>query len=166
MILTPSQELLMNKYLITLMTLSLMGMSNFVNAGAQVNDHIVKTYKVKPAIAKSIVLETAKASKKYKVPQSILLAIIEKESTFKPNAVNNGSFGLMQIHVKSHKTKVKGKNIKEIGTNVDIGSSILSDCKSVNKDYLTCYHGQRNGYAANIRSKSVKYKKLLKEGKS
>jgi hypothetical protein len=56
-----------------------------------------------------------------------ILAIIAVESTYNTNAQHRGSWGLMQIEAKSHRAKTRGESLKNIDTNIRVGTEVLSE---------------------------------------
>lgn len=56
-----------------------------------------------------------------------ILAVIAVESTYNTKAHHRGSWGLMQIEARSHKSKYVGMDITNIDANIKIGSEILRE---------------------------------------
>lgn len=74
-----------------------------------------------------------------------LLAIIAVESSFKTQAVNGGSVGVMQVNLKYHKKKFR-QNPYNVWDNIRVGSSIYKACVTRHKGNarkaLWCYNGE------------------------
>ena len=93
-------------------------------------DELIKVLnpKIDPELAKIIGLHVEKASDKYGLPIPLILAVIRKESNYRPLAVSKvGAQGLMQVMPKIHKKRYKGKNLYHISTNIDIGCQIMRE---------------------------------------
>ena len=80
-------------------------------------------YKCKPEVAKQVVKSSSQHSYKDFPTQQDILAIIALESRFNPFARQGGSFGLMQVLVKTHKALIQDKN--SIDDQNKVGSTIL-----------------------------------------
>lgn len=96
--------------------------------------------------------------KKYGIPPSIIIAMIERESQFDRYAIGDDgrSFGLMQIQPKEHidrMIKMGYTDLFEPIQNVKVGIAILGDLKNQHNDIgwaLTAYNsgsGGLNAYA-------------------
>lgn len=87
----------------------------------------------------------------------LILAIIRIESNFNKRAKNGSSVGLMQVHLRYHRTKFKTKDPFNAYDNIFVGASILSDCYRKFKGHrvftLRCYNGGGN---LNYSSKVIK----------
>jgi len=92
-----------------------------------------KQPKLDPIITTEIAKAVHKYSIKYQLPPELIIAVIERESTFRSTLVSNaGCKGLMQINVKFHQEKlkklnVKGNEIHHINNNIHIGCMILNE---------------------------------------
>lgn len=88
------------------------------------------------------------ASMRYKVPRSLILAVLKVESRFKTTALSDGNYGLMQVNLSSHRRRVGSSNLFDVDTNIDIGSSVLSKCLANSRnnimEALECYKGGDN----------------------
>ena len=109
-----------------------------------------KQPKLDPIITTEIAKAVHKYSIKYQLPPELIIAVIERESTFRSTLVSNaGCKGLMQINVKFHQEKlkklnVKGKQIFYIGNNIHLGVMILReyyDSTQTISEALTKYVG-------------------------
>lgn len=98
----------------------------------------------------------------------VLLAIVKVESNFRIKAMNtkNGkSVGLMQIQVRWHKDKFRGKNHLDIMDNLRVGAMVYRDCakkhKGSREKALLCYNGyQKNGMKIYVPKVLQVYKEL------
>lgn len=74
-----------------------------------------------------------------------LLSIIKVESKFKPKATSKGNKGLMQVNIRYHRKKLKGRNVFNVKVNIEVGGGIYKDCLVKNKGNrsksLKCYNG-------------------------
>ena len=118
--------------------------------------------KKQPRLTKETANQIAKAVHKYSkpFPPKLILAIIEKESSFLPKQTSKiGCVGLMQIYPEMHPNKVKGfsrKELYDIDTNVKIGCMILREYYTKTKTIsraLYRYRGAKHkGYVLDILS--------------
>lgn len=95
---------------------------------------------------------------KHKIDPFLILAVIKKESAFKPIARNRSkASGLMQVIPYWHRDKIRGRNIFSVPVNIEVGTLVLKDCldrnyQNLNKA-LRCYSGGAGiKYAKDIRS--------------
>ncbi|MBU2249193.1 MAG: transglycosylase SLT domain-containing protein [Gammaproteobacteria bacterium] len=119
-----------------------------------------KQPKLDPIIATEIAKAVHKYSIKYQLPPELIIAVIERESTFRSTLVSNANCkGLMQINVKFHQEKLKKLNIKgneihHISNNIHIGCMILReyyDSTGTISEALTKYvGGSQKGYIKGI----------------
>lgn len=88
------------------------------------------------------------ASVKHKVPRNLIMAVLKVESRFKRTALKDGNYGLMQVNLSSHRKQAASKDLFNVETNIDIGSSILSRCLENSRNNimktLECYKGGNN----------------------
>jgi len=74
-----------------------------------------------------------------------ILAIIKTESNFNKKAKNGSSIGLMQVHLRYHRSKFNSDNYYNPNDNIRVGVSIFNDCYSRKKGNLKktlrCYNG-------------------------
>lgn len=119
--------------------------------------------KVDKNVAKVISVSVEKYSKKYSLSIPLILALMNRESGFRPIVTSKANcIGLMQINPKSHPEKVKPYKYDElyhIDPNVKIGCMILReylDKKKTIKGALESYLGaSNNGYLMDILSTTV-----------
>lgn len=86
---------------------------------------------------------------------SLILAMIKKESTFKPKARSGaGAKGLMQVIPKWHQDKLKGRDPYGIQVSIEVGSQVIKDClikhNQNQRKALGCYSGGARNYASLI----------------
>lgn len=111
-----------------------------------------------------------RAATSFRIDPSILLAIVEVESSFSTTARNNGSLGIAQINVRYHREKFFGKNYFDVEQNIFAGAKILKDCLTKHKGSypraLSCYNGapiKSNVYSNKV-YKTVKKQSVIKKG--
>jgi hypothetical protein len=90
-----------------------------------------KQSKLDPVVVEKIAMMVEKYSVEYKIPPELILAIIEKESSFKQLAISSADcVGLMQINPKAHPEKIqdleKGQ-IYHIDHNIRVGCMIFRE---------------------------------------
>jgi hypothetical protein len=84
-------------------------------------------------ILDAILINTIKYAKEYVLPETLILAIIERESKFNPLAVSSkGAAGLMQVMLKVHQDKLTELKISSaqamhISNNIHLGCIILRE---------------------------------------
>jgi soluble lytic murein transglycosylase-like protein len=90
--------------------------------------------KVTEQVKHKIAEETLKKSKKYEIEPELIISIIHQESEFYPMAKSStGCLGLMQIHWKVHRDKLKKlgitsvKDVYKISNNIEIGCMIYKE---------------------------------------
>ncbi len=84
--------------------------------------------KVAHATAAKYVSYAYEAGKKWEVDPLLLLAIMKPESNYRQSARNkSGASGLMQVIPKWHREKIKGRNIFNPKTNIDVAAQILNE---------------------------------------
>jgi soluble lytic murein transglycosylase-like protein len=93
-----------------------------------------------------IVSETWEAARKHGVPPEIVIAIIEHESRFNPEAIGSaGEFGLMQIYPAAWPQFDTSRGF-EIAYNIDFGCRVFSGClkeaKGDIREALRLYNGR------------------------
>lgn len=85
------------------------------------------------------------ASELHKVNPDVIIAVMQVESNFNPKAQNKSSKGLMQVHLKYHRSKFKGTSPMNVYANVYVGTSILRECMDKRQGNLSralrCYNG-------------------------
>lgn len=132
--------------------------------------------------AETYISETAKEAcieygEEYNISPELIMAMIETESSGKPNAENGGCYGLMQIFSKYHKDRMEWLGVSDIFDergNILVGTDYLAElCEKYEDMYLSLmiYHGEsdaiekwKNGekseYAETILERSYELEKL------
>ncbi len=109
--------------------LLLVFMSSFSNAFSV--DWIVNHTKgkVSQEKAEKIVRAVYKHSFNHEVDPNIIFKIMQTESTYNPSAKakTSNATGLMQVIPYWHKDKIKGRNIRNIDVNVEVGVRIYKE---------------------------------------
>jgi len=118
-------------------------------------------------------------SKKYSIPHSVVLGLIDKESGFNTHAMSNsGAIGLTQVLIKWHFDKYKRlskelgiKDVYDVDLNVQLGCSVLKEYM-ISTRHLTSalvrYIGNSDpqyniAYAADVIRRSHKWKELIEK---
>lgn len=109
-------------------------------------DVISDGFKVDPRTAREIVEHAMVVASEERLPLSLLLAVIARESSFNPTAVNNRDVGLMQVNLYWHSDKIVAAGGPEAmfapDVNIRLGARIL-------KEYVSAagsYHGGLRRY--------------------
>ena len=125
---------------------------------AALADWVKNTASVKTTSNQSIEIVNLvfKESAKYNIDPIFALGLIEQESGFNSKERSNkGAVGLMQVLVKAHRDKLKGRNPYRAEVSVEVGMMILSDCMIKAHNSLSkatkCYlGGNSKKYLASI----------------
>lgn len=120
--------------------------------------------KVQRPEAHRIVNATYKEAAKYGFDPFFLFAMMRTESTFNPKARSRyGARGLMQVVPRWHRAKIRGRNIVNIETNIEVGAEVFAECLENKKGYikkaLKCYSGGARNYATKLK---VRHSELQK----
>lgn len=95
-------------------------------------------------------------ARKHDIDPFLIITTIKTESRFRANAKSSaGAQGLMQVMPRWHRDKIAGRNIRNIETNIEVGTTILVDCldkhnQNVNLA-LICYSGGAKNYELKLR---------------
>ena len=118
--------------------------------------------RIDPLIAKPMAEAILKYSKKYNFPPELIIAIINRESKFRPMVTSSANcVGLMQINPPAHpeklkKLNIKGKEIFYIDNNIQLGCMILrkyyDNTKSIEKALTKYVGGKHPSYVCDILS--------------
>lgn len=128
-----------------------------------------KNRKLSDTAAEKISETVIEQAKHLGVDASLLLGIIWKESRYTTNAKSSGGAkGLMQVIPYWHKDKIKGRNIFDIPTNIEVGSKIISQCLNLKNNNMTralaCYSGNTpktvSKYKAQVFTHKTEYEKF------
>ncbi len=97
----------------------------------------------------------------YSVPYTLVLAVIEAESTFKCDAVNGSCYGYMQIsniNLEWLNERIGIEDLEDPAQNLHSGIYILSDLHEKYKDWdkvLVCYNYGETGAHEHVFSKGL-----------
>lgn len=113
-------------------------------------------YKVAAKDIVRMVNAVFKEATKHNLDPFLIIGMIKTESTFKPSISNrSGAKGLMQVIPRYHRDKIRGRNIMNIETNVEVGVQVYADCLSNNnynmKKASRCYSGGAKNYTAKLK---------------
>ncbi len=130
----------------------------------KVASHIAKNYDVKLNTAEKIVLSVYANANTYALDPNLLFAVIQSESTFKPEVVSPmKAQGLMQVITKYHTNELKtieAKNldIHSIDGNIELGTMVLKKYIIKNKGNVERALQMYNG---SFDDKTKKYSKTI-----
>lgn len=126
-------------------------------------------------IPNNVIIAANLVGERYNISPELLEAIAYYESRYTPNIKNaEGCYGLMQIHLSSHRNRLQKLNINEDDilnpyNNILIAADILSELFEEYEDVaivLAVYHGEKNissskpsKYVSNILNYSAKLEK-------
>lgn len=108
-----------------------------------------------------------KVSEEMKLELDFLVGLISKESGFKTTAVSReGAEGLMQVMAKFHRTKLKGRSLRDPKVSIDVGTIVLKDClddhNQNKRKALACYSGSSlktvNPYYTKVMAMAKEYR--------
>lgn len=106
--------------------------------------YVATKYKIPYNISKQIVFSATINAFSDFPSRDDILAIIAVESSFHPEVSYRGSHGLMQVESKSHRGRLRGRNVHNIDVNIEIGSLALRDCYTLTsnsiKNATLCYN--------------------------
>lgn len=91
-----------------------------------------------------------KYGEEYGICPELLMAMVEKESSGRPDAENGGCKGLMQISDRWHKDRMERlevTNIYDVDGNIHVGADYLAELFEKYEDVgivLMVYHGEKN----------------------
>jgi len=118
--------------------------------------------RIDPLLSKPIADAVLKYSKKYNFPPELIIALINRESKFRPMVVSSANcVGLMQINPPAHPEKlkklgIKGTEIFHIDNNVHLGCMILREyynsTQSIKKALTKYVGGKHPSYVIDILS--------------
>lgn len=121
--------------------------------------YLAKKYEKPAGIVSRIVRAAYSEASRKGLSPLLLLAMIEKESSLKPSAVNpSGAVGLMQVVPKYHSDKIKQaahpEGLRNPETNIRVGTEILAqylagDPGNMEKA-LQRYSGNARGYSRQV----------------
>ena len=152
--------------------------SNTQAIGRQViASHIARTWRVDEADVREYVSLAFSSAREHEVDPLLVLAIIATESSFNPRARSKaGAEGLMQVHTRVHKDKLKRhggpKAVFDPAVNIDVGSKILKqylDRYGRPQRALKAYVGAADlphdhGYASKVLKRKAEFRNVLRNG--
>jgi soluble lytic murein transglycosylase-like protein len=102
-------------------------------------------------------------TKKHNIDPLFMLSLIRHESRYNPRARSRaGALGLTQVIPRWHRDKIRGRNIMNIETNIEVGTQVLADCLESNKGYIRkavkCYSSNAKNYQAFLKAGYIKIK--------
>lgn len=136
--------------------------------------HLAKKYKKPEAQVEKVVTAAYKYGKEHKVSPLLVLAVVEKESSFRPEVVNTyGAVGLMQVVPRWHPEKFQTANpVKELQkpeNNIRVGARILSEYLQAKKGNVQAalkkYSGDARQYAERVENFKKGLQAVVREHK-
>ncbi len=107
-------------------------------------------FRIRYPLMSKIFSAVFKKSKQYDVNPFIVLALIQVESSFKPNAISNaGAYGLMQVNyaVWKKELNINFNRIFDVEYNIELGIRIFKHYLKVNNNnILKAFFMYNNGY--------------------
>lgn len=85
-------------------------------------------------------------SRQHRLSPKTMLALVKTESGFRANAKSGyGAVGYMQVVPRFHQDKIKGRDIYNPEVNIQVGTTVMSDCMIKHKGNFykasNCYSG-------------------------
>lgn len=124
--------------------------------------------KVPEKTLNKIIETTFRESQKQNIDPLFMLSVIYTESRFIPTAKNkSGARGLTQVMPRYHRDKIQGRNIMNIETNIEVGTTVMVDCLTNNNHNVRaasrCYSGNANRYTEKLKAfhKQAKHADIL-----
>lgn len=120
-------------------------------------DHLNKVWQVPLVLAHRIVGAAYREAQTIGAAPTLLLAVMAKESGFKPSAASSyGAVGLMQVVPRFHPEKLaKGEKLTNPETNIRVGTRVLGEYLSKAggeiEPALERYSGQARQYFPRVR---------------
>lgn len=107
--------------------------------------HIQATYKISTTLAEAIVRSAWQVGGSYRLPISLLLAIVAVESSFRPTAYSKaGAIGLMQVRPGAH-PELASTDMRAVPDNIKAGTQVLATYLSQSKGNMLRALQQYNG---------------------
>jgi hypothetical protein len=137
-------------------------------AGTKTEDYIRTHSRTSSSQAKRIATAIHSQANKQHIPVSLLVGVMQEESSFKPTARSKqGAMGLMQVMPRLHCRRIRRCNLFSIPTAVSLGTRVLHDCKkhaAKRRDTLRCYTGYKKRrlarYVQRVESHMADYQKF------
>jgi len=129
------------------------------DARERLADHIAKTYRIAAGPALQIVDEAYRQADARRIPATLLLAVIARESSFRSHAVSRvGAVGLMQIRPQFHDRRRARLGLQRAltdpSTNITVGADVLKECLERSRGdvvrALVKYSGSARNYPAKV----------------
>lgn len=166
-----SQFFSLKIYTLAVLSFAIVGCTSlkgsFEERSVQLSQGIQRAYQVAPNTAQQVAPLIIQNSERYNLPPLTLAAMIQQESSYRPNVSSNaGAVGLMQIMPKYWQNSCPG-NLYEIEINIACGSYILNTYYETTgnlKKALAYYNVGPNGYNNTWRMKhqGKRYAKQVK----
>ena len=130
--------------------------------------HIANRYRRPPEQVRRVVRTTERVAQRHGLPPELLLAVMETESSFNPNARSRyGARGLMQVVPRFHPKVIKAvggaHRLDEPEANIEAGAAILAgyvESSDNLRSALVRYSGGARAYANRIVQRQREFEKL------
>lgn len=134
----------------------------------QLVEHLSKKYQKPEALIETAVLAAYKEAETHKLSPLLVLAIIEKESSFRHQVVNNyGAMGLMQVVPRWHPEKLSPFEPKaqllDPEVNIRVGTQVLAEYLAQKKGNLSQALAKYSGGASTYYERVVQFERKLRE---
>lgn len=109
-------------------------------------DTYVNKHCIKGCVSSSNILKSSmEVASSMDLDFKMLLAIAKVESGYRVRAKNGSNVGLMQTHLRWHRSKFSSKNYYDVKDNIKVGAIVYRDCLKKHKGNirkaLRCYNG-------------------------
>jgi len=102
--------------------------------------YLVEHFKIDTTLADHITASACSAGSRFGFAPSLLLAIMAVESSYRPDAANGQSVGLMQVNAHAHADKIATiggtRALRDIDKNVYVGAWVLRELRDRSRSML------------------------------
>jgi len=131
-------------------------------------DHLSQKYAQSSALTERVVRAAYKEGEERSLSPLLILAIVEKESSFRHEVVNSyGAMGLMQVVPRYHRDKLAASEGKDQllhpETNIKVGSQILAEYMDAKKGNLQAALKKYSGNARQYFQRVAAYRERLRD---
>lgn len=135
---------------------------------SQLVEHLSQKYKQPEALIETAVLAAYKEAEAHKLSPLLVLAIIEKESSFRHQVVNNyGAMGLMQVVPRWHPDKLSPfepkSQLLDPEVNIRVGTQVLAEYLAEKKGNLSQALAKYSGGASTYYERVKQFERKLRD---